>query len=262
MEAALATHAYRPHRHDSYAIGLTMSGVQCYRYRQVRRVSLPGEVVVLHPDEVHDGEAGTEAGLYYRMVYLDPAAVRDALGEDAKTLPFIRDGHSPDRRLAAAVGRAVADLRRPLEPLASDAAVLDIATSLLALDPGARTGRGGSSGASAAVRRARAVLDEAGPATVTGQDLEQASGLDRFDLARQFRRAFGISPHRYHLRRRLERARRMMADPRESLAEIAVATGFADQAHFSRQFNAAFGFSPGLWRRLAAHSYGSSSVSQ
>jgi len=51
--------------------------------------------------------------------------------------------------------------------------------------------------------------------------------------------------------RRLERAREMMCDARAPLAEIAVAAGFADQAHFTRQFRKAFGFTPGLWRTLA-----------
>src|SRR5262249_504782 len=100
LEACLATHAYRPHRHDTYAIGITLAGVQRYNYRRSRRESLPGEVVVLYPDELHDGEAGTEIALLYRMLYIRPEAVRDALGGRARSLPFVRDGHSKDRRLA------------------------------------------------------------------------------------------------------------------------------------------------------------------
>ena len=101
------------------------------------------------------------------------------------------------------------------------------------------------------VRRARELLDEAGAGSKTSHDLEVATGLSRFDLTRHFRRAFGTSPHRYLLMRRLERARQMMRDPRTPLAEIAVAAGFADQAHFTRQFRKAFGFTPGLWRALS-----------
>src|SRR5215470_4532651 len=134
LEACLAAHAYRPHRHDTYAIGITLAGVQRYNYRKSRRESLPGEVVVLHPDELHDGEAGSEIGLLYRMLYIRPEAVRDALGTRARSLPFVRDGHSKDRRLAMAVVGAVADLSRPLTPLEADEAVFDVAEALLALD--------------------------------------------------------------------------------------------------------------------------------
>jgi hypothetical protein len=45
----------------SYAIGITLAGVQVFRYRGERRHCLPGQCHVLHPDEMHDGGAGSEA---------------------------------------------------------------------------------------------------------------------------------------------------------------------------------------------------------
>src|SRR5215510_7809379 len=164
LEACLAAHAYRPHRHGTYAIGITLTGVQRYNYRKSRRESLPGEVVVLHPDELHDGEAGTEIALLYRMLYIRPEAVRDALGPRARALPFVRDGHTKDRRLAKAVLGAVEDLSRPLAPLEADEAVLDVAEGLMALDRTVTSGRRTPGGVPAALWRARALLDDAGAA--------------------------------------------------------------------------------------------------
>ena len=40
-----------------------LAGVQSFQYYNTKRHSLPGKTIVLHPDELHDGEAGTEAGL-------------------------------------------------------------------------------------------------------------------------------------------------------------------------------------------------------
>jgi AraC-like DNA-binding protein len=51
----LSTCAFEPHRHDTYAIGITTAGVQVFHYRGSRRVCLPGQLHVLHPDELHDG---------------------------------------------------------------------------------------------------------------------------------------------------------------------------------------------------------------
>ena len=73
IEAFFGGHGYEPHRHDTYAIGQTLSGVQRFHYRGGLQHSLPGGTMVLHPDEVHDGEAGTEEGFRYRMVYIEPA---------------------------------------------------------------------------------------------------------------------------------------------------------------------------------------------
>src|ERR671924_2411101 len=75
----LSTCAFEPHRHDSYAIGITTAGVQRFRYRGARRICLPGQLHVLHPDETHDGAAGTEDGFGYRILYVAPALVRAAL---------------------------------------------------------------------------------------------------------------------------------------------------------------------------------------
>jgi len=49
-EVYLSTCAFEPHRHDTYTIGITRAGVQTFRYRGTRRVSLPGQLVILHPD--------------------------------------------------------------------------------------------------------------------------------------------------------------------------------------------------------------------
>jgi AraC-like DNA-binding protein len=60
----------------------------------------------------------------------------------------------------------------------------------------------------------------------------------------------GTSPHRYLLGRRLDLARHQMRGDR-SLAEVAYEAGFADQAHFTRTFKAAFGLTPARYRALS-----------
>ena len=65
LRAWFGGRAFTKHRHDTYAIGVTEAGVQTFFYRGRVERSTPGQVVVLHPDEVHDGRAGTEAGFGY-----------------------------------------------------------------------------------------------------------------------------------------------------------------------------------------------------
>ena len=59
LEAQFPRRAFSPHRHDIYAIGITLSGVQRFRYRGAMRTCLPGECHLLHPDELHEGHAAT-----------------------------------------------------------------------------------------------------------------------------------------------------------------------------------------------------------
>src|SRR4051794_7272862 len=90
LEARFLGRAFAPHRHDTYAIGITLSGVQAFHYRGALRRCLPGWCHVLHPDELHDGAAGTEDGFAYRIAYVDPALVQRALGGRG-ALPFVAD---------------------------------------------------------------------------------------------------------------------------------------------------------------------------
>src|SRR5262245_4624392 len=79
MRAWFGGRAYARHRHDTYAIGLTEVGVQAFDYRGRVETSRPGQVVVLHPDEPHDGRAGADGGFGYCIVYVDPALIAAAV---------------------------------------------------------------------------------------------------------------------------------------------------------------------------------------
>jgi AraC family transcriptional regulator len=80
-------------------------------------------------------------------------------------------------------------------------------------------------------------------------DLANLVALSRSHFSRAFKRSLGFSPMEYVVVRRVERAKTMISGTRESLAEVALACGFADQAHLNRRFRDIVGISPGRWRR-------------
>lgn len=253
IEAFFASHAYDAHRHDTYALGYTLAGVQSFDYRGVRCDSQHGDVIVLHPDVAHDGRAGDADGFQYRMIYVEPRLVVEALDDPRASLPFVSDAVRADPRLAAALRLALGDLDHDLEPLQRDAALAAIASALSAADPCARQRRL-SATCAVAVDLARAYLREHVDQIVTSEALEAVSGLDRYSLARHFRARLGASPYRYLTLRRLDAVRTRIAAG-EGLAEASAAAGFADQSHMTRHFKRAFGISPGRWRALQARAY-------
>ena len=254
MCARFTGRAYETHRHDTYAICVTDRGLQAFDYRGVPRLSAPGQVVVLHPDEAHDGRAGSDEGFAYRIVYVAPAKVAEAArafcGADVP-LPFVREPVSANATLAAAVADAFQGFPAALEPLAIDALIESVTRGLVAADPSIRLQRRVSHDRRA-LERTRQFLDSARARIVSSGEIEAVSGQGRFALARQFRQAYGTSPYRYLLMRRLDWARQEIRAGR-ALAEIALDAGFADQPHLTRMFKAAYGLSPAQFR-TAAHS--------
>jgi len=250
FQAWLRGEAYEKHRHDTYAIGVTDAGVQVFDYRGAVHARTPGDVVVLHPDEPHDGRAGTRDGFGYRIVYVEPSVVAEAvrtLRGRPGPLPFVSAAVSNSRALARAIARA---FRTPLVPLAVDSLVVELIEGLMEVAEdrvGARVSRRVAVGA---VERAREFLDAERTRVVHSTELEAITGLTRYDLARQFRIMFGTSPYRYLVMRRLAFARERLHGDRP-LVEIAHDAGFADQAHFTRAFRSAFGLTPARYRRLS-----------
>jgi len=241
FEAFFASHGYDLHRHDTYAIGHTLAGVQSFQYRGGWRHSLPGATIVLHPDEAHDGEAGTESGFQYRMMYIEPALIQQMLGGQA--LPFIKTGLSNDPRLFAATGALLRSLDYPLDPLEEQDALFDLAQAMSTVS-GAAGKRSGFD--YVAAQRAREYIHGALDRTVTLDELAQHSGRDRWSLSRDFRLLFGTSPYRYLTMRRLDLVRALLIQG-QSLVSAALIAGFTDQSHMTRQFSKTYGLSPARW---------------
>ncbi|WP_234831315.1 AraC family transcriptional regulator [Rhodopseudomonas palustris] len=79
-------------------------------------------------------------------------------------------------------------------------------------------------------------------------DLASIACMSPAHFSRSFKAATGCAPHEYVSRQRLDLAKRMLATDRQSLAEIAYATGFSSQANFNRAFRKAVGTTPRLYR--------------
>ncbi len=252
LEAWFHGAAYHPHRHDTYAICLTTSGTQAFHYRGTAEISLPGHIVVLHPDEVHDGHSGTAAGFGYRELYVEPALIFDAvqvLRGQPCALPFVRRPVVMNRTLVAAITSAFLSTH---EPLTLDSLVVHLAAGLMESDPCCPPISRPQHLDVAAVKRARDFLDAEHRRVVRSAELEAVTGLTRYDLARQFRVVCGTSPYRYLLMRRLAVARKQIAQ-HDPLVEVALETGFADQAHLTRMFKATYGLTPTQYGALSAH---------
>lgn len=256
LRAHFKGHAYDPHWHDSYLVGVTEQGVQQFNCRRARHQSTPGKVFLLEPGDIHDGEAPTEDGFTYRMLYLDPQWLErelSALFEDAplnSQLSFATTLTS-DTRLAHAISLAFEALHgaelRIVRQSALDGLLERLTTHLhwrtrYAEDP--RLPR--------VAQKAREYLHANARYDIGLDQLAAATGVDRFRLTRAFKAAYGIAPHAYLVQLRLATARRLLARG-ELPATIAMELGFSDQSHLGRWFVRAYGLTPALYRKRCSN---------
>lgn len=246
-EVALCGEAFAPHRHDTYTIALTQSGVQSFNYRGALRHSLPGQVVVLHPDEMHDGQAGTEEGFSYRSINVAPRIVHDISG--SVELPYIDGGITVDLEIKDALSTLCMEIDYSLDDLEREDALARIVFRLMAL--GSASKRRTKSVDIVSANKACRFIEENLFNPIDMEDVAVAAEKDRWQLSRSFKAVYGTSPYRFITKRRLDAALTMLAKGKNP-SETALACAFYDQSHFTRHFKQAFGITPAKWKMLQA----------
>jgi AraC-like DNA-binding protein len=96
--------------------------------------------------------------------------------------------------------------------------------------------------------RAKDLADARYSERVRVDDMAAAAGLSKHHFSREFRRAFGESPHHYLLTRRLERAASLLRMTDWTVGEICVSVGLASVGSFTTSFKRAFGQTPTEYR--------------
>jgi len=210
-----------------------------------------GELTVLRPGERHGGSGGVMHACAMRWAIFHPdAAGRIAGLTRAETAPLVaalgrmpRVARAPEG-VAEALARLIAEhrTRDAASPLCARAALID----LIARAPrGAATGAAGD----ARIARALAAIDQHLDRPLTIAGLARRSGLAATAFRARFVAATGTTPQAWIRRRRIDRARALLADRRASLAAIALACGFSSGQHLATAFKALTGQTPRDHRR-------------
>ena len=244
----LTNQSFSRHSHDTYTVVVTTEGVQEFYYRGTTHRSTPGQLVVLHPGEVHDGRPGGGSTFAYVGLQIAASAARRYLPEHLgrRALPFVTRPVFNDSRLVKVVRRAAA----ATDGLLMHGLVTNVLEAICQLSSDApQFAR--AKGYTHRIANAEQYLRDNATRPVQLVELQQECGLSVSEICRQFKSRYGISPYRFLLMRRVQVARdRIRAGL--PLSEAAIAAGFSDQPHMTRAFRSFLGLTPGVFAALHA----------
>jgi len=250
LTAEYHDHTFTPHWHDAYTIPVIEAGAETYQYRGARYVAEAGSVPVINPGELHTGSRAMDEGWRYRVLYA-PVDYLQQLAEDiagrAQALPWFDAEVIRDLDLAQRLSHAHRLLEANGDALAAHAAMLDALSTLLVRYGRTRPDAPQAAAGDKRVSTMQELLGSALAEPVTLAELADAVALSPFHAARLFTRATGLAPHAWRNQVRLQRS---LAPLRAGVpvTEVAAASGFTDQSHFTRHFRRMFGVPPGRWQ--------------
>ena len=229
---------YARHAHERAYLAFVQQGSHQDEVGREREVAQSATVVVMPSGVAHANRIGGE-GVRMLLVTLEPT-----LREFAPLPIRWRVLHG------GAAARVFLRLRQTLA-LPAETELATIEELLLELlDVVAGTPEPVRDSVPKSVRAARRMLNDSAFEPFLLRDVARATRVDAAYLSRAFRRAEGCTMGEYRRRLRARKAASLLGKGRMPLAEVAFATGFADQSHLSRVFKAEFGVTPLRYQRL------------
>jgi AraC-like DNA-binding protein len=231
---------YARHWHETFSIGLISAGRCDYVNRTKTVEAHVGTVVLMNPGDVHACNPVHGEPWSYRMLYIDVKWLCAShsfrpFATISTTQPALYDGL---RRLFDTLTDPQS---QPLRKESAAVAFMDMVHLHLS------TPRSAREKSAPRLERAADFIRQNCTRSLRLQEICAAADLSPAHLIRAFKQAHGLTPHAYQLNCRIEFCRSQLRAG-HSLAVVALAAGFADQAHFQRSFKRFVAATPGQYR--------------
>ena len=240
---------YAKHSHETFSIGLISRGRCNYLNRTKTEEACAGTVVLMNPGDVHACNPIRGEPWSYRMLYIDVpwfCTTQDAEGIDpsdsfapfwaiATTQPELYDG----------LNHLFETLINPqIEHLKKQSAAVYF-MGMVQLHLGSR--RSARREKYPSLARAAEFIRQNFTRSLRLEEICAEVSLSASHLIRAFKEAYGLTPHAYQLNCRIEFCRLQLRQG-QSIADVALAAGFSDQAHLQRSFKRFVAATPGQYR--------------
>jgi AraC-like DNA-binding protein len=240
---------YKKHSHEEYSLGIVDKGESAFWCdgKQLAQVS-PQSLVAIPPDVVHACNPRQAHRWRYKMLFLQPGWVERFVSDQENGEirgPIVKDVSAP------AAYRTVTGM---LDSLTSPATPLEKESGIMAVF--AQVAEGNEKPRNTPRRKEQPqirliaeYLRSSFLERITLDQLEQLSGMSKFQIIRSFKAEFNIPPHTYQTMLRINYAKKELRKVRP-VVDIAQEAGFYDQSHFIKVFKGHTGVTPDRYQKL------------
>jgi AraC-like DNA-binding protein len=245
--AANLNYDYPAHIHEEYCIALVLRGKEITLSRGESYAARAGEVLLINAEEVHSSQSfETELKVFKVKPPTLARIAFDICGAAPRYAPHFSEFVCQNKQIFPRFLNLFGKLTGGCSSLEQESEFICAMEKLLARQNENFTARETSGQEPRGVGAARDYLKAHYAENISLSELARIADLSRFYLLKIFRRRLGVPPHEYQTQLRVARARKLLRQG-SSILDAAIATGFFDQSHFSRNFKRITGRTPGKY---------------
>lgn len=249
IKAQYATHTFPKHMHETYVLGVILKGVEKFYCKGTMYAAPAGSIIIVNPEEVHTGFSAGDIPWTYRCLYPSielMQTIQDQLKGTNNDIPYFPSKVIWDKKLYSKLKSFHVGVEKNIDSLVLHNEFME-SISRLVLHHAKGSFEFNEIGSEPdAVKSICEYLHENFDKPIPISELSSVTGLSQFYLIRTFKKHTGITPHKYLVNIRIQKARKFLTNDHD-IAEVAYKTGFSDQSHLTRTFKKIVGITPGAY---------------
>jgi len=247
LSASFKDFSFSKHWHDELSIGLIQKGVETVDYRG-SKIDIPeGNIIAINPSEVHTGFSGSKQGWTYRMFYFDLVLVEEILSSHFKQSSVIlKEPVINDSVLFEKLLKLHISLEEKEFTLTKDSQLIIAMTELFANHGDIKQNKTLSYKDARVNNLVKEYLTDNCNDNITLEDLSVLAQRDKYQLIRNFKNQFNVTPHQFLVLQKTKRAKQLL-EVGLDITSAALDCGFFDQSHFTKNFKSLYGTTPGQY---------------
>lgn len=245
LSASFTDFSFSKHFHEELALGIIEKGVEGLDYNGKKLMIPQGNIVAINPGEMHTGFAGTNKGWTYRMFYFNKKCIENILKDSFSKHSMVLNNASINN---PSLFSSLYCLHKSLEEddftLHKESLLTHNIHQLFIQYGDVKLEESLSFKDYKYNMIIRDYLCDNYEENISLDELSKLIPRDKYQLIRNFKKQFNISPHQFLLLLKIQKARNLLLKGGD-IADVALSTGFFDQSHFSKKFKTIYGTSPG-----------------